>query len=44
MNKFSAATLNYFRQLIRNARSGHLSKLEGAKLLKKIFGDQMQMM
>ena len=42
MNKFSEATLNYFRQLIRNARSSHLAKLEGAKLLKKIFGDQIE--
>ena len=41
-NTFVEATLGYFRQLIRNARRSHTSKVEGAKILYRIFGERLE--
>ena len=41
MHKFTEATLKYFRQLIKNARRSFASKVEGAKILERIFGERL---
>ena len=38
-NAFTETTRNYFCQLVRNARRSFVSKVEGAKIQEKIFGD-----
>ena len=41
MHEFTEATLKYFRQLIKNARRSFASKVEGAKILERIFGERL---
>ena len=38
---FTKATLNYFQKLIKDARHGFHSKVEGAQLMHSIFGDKL---
>ena len=41
MNTFISSTLSYFKNLIKDGRRGHTAKVEGAKLLRKVFGDNI---
>ena len=41
MHEFTEATLKYFLQLIKNARRSFASKVEGAKILERIFGERL---
>ena len=41
MHEFTEATLKYFRQLIKNARRSFASKIEGAKIVERIFGERL---
>ena len=41
MHEFTEATLKYFHQLIKNPRSGFASKVEGAKIFERIFGERL---
>ena len=41
MHEFTEATLKYLCQLIKNARRSFASKVEGAKILERIFGERL---
>ena len=41
MHEFTEATLKYFLQLIKNARRSFASKVEGAKIIERIFGKRL---
>ena len=41
MDTFISSTLSYFKNLIKDGRRGHTAKVEGAKLLRKVFGDNI---
>ena len=41
MHEFTEATLKYFCQLIKNARRSFASKIEGAKIVERIFGERL---
>ena len=41
MHEFTEATLKYLCQLIENARRSFASKVEGAKILERIFGERL---
>ena len=41
MNTFTEATLDYFKNIVKNARQGHHAKVEAAQLFTKVFGDHL---
>ena len=41
MNYFSKQTMNYFKNIARNARVGHTKKVEATTLLHKMFEDKL---
>ena len=41
MHEFTEASLKYFCQLIKNARHSLVSKVEGAKILERIFSEKL---